>query len=110
LPVDQRVDEHIAEERDNNAPPLLPRLPFRPTPSSARRGRDVQIDRYAVAAALQLKKQKLNQPSSAAEQVETERAIAVLEALLNGTPLPRHLGTPIVSFDGNVSFAGEPEP
>jgi hypothetical protein len=49
------------------------------------------------------------QPASGDGQAEAERAIAVLQALLDGAPLPKHLGVPIVSFDGSVSFAGELE-
>jgi hypothetical protein len=34
-----------------------------------------------------------------APDADIERIIAVLQALLDGSPLPRHLGVPIISFD-----------
>jgi hypothetical protein len=69
--------------------------------ASIRPDRNARPDKYVLAAALQQNQQKL----AVAPDAEIERTIAVLQALLDGTPLPRHLGVPIVSFDGSVSFA-----
>jgi hypothetical protein len=66
-----------------------------------------EIDRNARPdpAVLAVKYEQLVQQLAIEPSVELERIQVVYEALLNGKPIPRHLGTPIVSFDGSVSFA-----
>jgi hypothetical protein len=102
--VDQQIRAELAKERDRNTSSVPP---FRMVPdASIRPNRNTRPDPCVLSAALQQNKQKLMQPTTVEEHDEAQRAIAVLQALLDGTPLPKHLGVPIVSFDGSVTFSG----
>jgi hypothetical protein len=95
--VDQRIREKLNEALDRAMPPFRVEAPsVRPIIN-----RNSLANPEALAAQHEQVKQQLTDTPTA----ELNRIAAVYEHLLNGTPIPHELGVPIISFDGNVSFA-----